>query len=298
MKLGIVSDIHEDYESLEKALDFLSTKNLDHLIIPGDFVLKPYTKEDYKELQETENEQYFLNKILSNMKNTFTESRKILDKSQLPYYLVPGNYDGINIDEIFKDKNIDGKKQNINGLTIFGYGGADAYAPHMSFLSEFITSYDHNKLGWLLEDKNPNIVLLHNPPYKLCDDMYDGRNVGTPAVKTYLTDKMKENKGEEPKLVIAGHIHEAGPTGKNPNGVKGVQRFGNTVIVNPGNVGRFGLFEFGTLKPIIPMDKLEYGTFSEVDINSNGSVEKVTHYSVKNPEKKNNEIKKLEEIVF
>ena len=291
MKLGIVSDIHEDYESFEKAVDFLSTKNIDHLIIPGDFILKPYTKEDFEEFKKTEDQKRFLEKFFVNSKNILEESKKILDNSEIPYLIVPGNYDITSINDVFQLKNIDNIKTNLDGLNIFGYGGSDSYAEHMYPFRDFLTRFDHEGLYNALDENKPDIILLHNPPYKLCDDLYDGRNVGTPAAKIYIINKMKEDKGEEPKLVIAGHIHEAGPTGKNPNGVKGVKRFGNTVIVNPGNVGRFGLFEFGTLKPVIPMDKLEYGTFSEVDIN--GSVNKVTHFSVKN-----NEIKTLEEIVF
>ena len=84
--------------------------------------------------------------------------------------------------------------------------------------------------------------------------MFNGDHVGTPATTEYLADCYGE---EPPKLIVCGHIHEAGPLGKNPEEVKGLDNFGRsnkTYIVNPGNLGRFELVDMPTLQTVMQFD--------------------------------------------
>lgn len=156
-----------------------------------------------------------------------------------------------------------------------------------------IVPFDHNELYNFLKKEEPEIVLTHNPPYNFCDDMFNGQNVGTPATEAYI----QENS---PKLVLAGHIHEAGPSGNNPRGIKGVARhndphYGDTIIINPGNLGRFELLTFPELKTHMQFD---YGTFSELYLEDNGTPKKVVQYSLSAPGRKVGKVNKLEEITF
>lgn len=122
-----------------------------------------------------------------------------------------------------------------------------------------------------------DILVHHQPPYGLCDIMFDGKHVGTPTSRTYV----EESSGL--KLVLSGHIHEAGPTANNPkrvNGISGIDK-GNgnkTIVINPGNLGRFGMLNHRTLDPTIEFD---YGTFARVDIEDDGTPVRVIQYSVK-----------------
>ena len=122
-----------------------------------------------------------------------------------------------------------------------GYGGADAFPPYIYILDQLgeIVHFDHQELYVQLTREKPDVVITHNPPKKLCDDMFNRDNVGTPAITQYIVD-------HGPKLVLSGHIHEAGPNGNNPHNVKGISGYKNphtgktTIVVNPGNVGRYG----------------------------------------------------------
>lgn len=68
LKFAVISDIHSDYKNLEKALLLIRENNNDFLIITGDLT----TLGKKEELEEV---------------------KKILDKSDLRYYAIPGNHD-------------------------------------------------------------------------------------------------------------------------------------------------------------------------------------------------------------
>ena len=124
--------------------------------------------------------------------------------------------------------------------------------------------------------------------------MFNGQNVGTPALTRYILDS-------PPKLVLSGHIHEAGPLGNNPKGVKGVAMAYNpynncrTSIVNPGNLGRFELLDFPSLETRM---KFDYGTFARVEVEDDGTLRKVVQYSLTAPGRKIGKVEKLDEICF
>jgi Icc-related predicted phosphoesterase len=158
---------------------------------------------------------------------------------------------------------------------VAGYGGADAYPEHIELLARLqqIVPFDHQQLLRFLSQERPDIGLIHNPPQGFCDVLYDGRNVGTAATTAYIVRTM-------PKLILSGHIHESGPNGNNPKGVEGIAGFEKdwkrTVVVNPGNLGRFELVTTN-LETVMDFD---HGTFSQVDIEADGTPVKVVHYSV------------------
>jgi len=220
------------------------------------------------------------------------DMKSILDSSEIPYHVIPGNYDP-DISDVFGENDLHGRTINHNGINIFGYGGADAYPEQIQLMVNLgeIVNFNHNELYGLLKTGNPDIAIIHNPPKGLCDDLFDGSNVGTPATTRYIHE-------ESPKLVLSGHIHEAGPLGNNPHGVKGLASYENpnngrkTIVVNPGNLGRFELLKFPSLETEM---NFPFGTFSRIDIEDDGTPIRLHQYSLTGPEGKGN-MGKVDEI--
>lgn len=140
--------------------------------------------------------------------------------------------------------------------------------------------FNPSDLAKLLVESEPDIILLHTPPYLLCDNTYQGQNWGAPKVTQYLAHP---NLKKSPKLIAAGHVHEAGPSGNNPAGVKGLTGYQHpqtgkvTMVVNPGNLGRFELVNPHNLDTHL---KLPYGTFNRVDLEEDGSLKKLVQYAL------------------
>ena len=74
-----------------------------------------------------------------------------------------------------------------------------------------------NKL--LKENKNP-ILIAHNPPYGVLDQIHSGKHVGSKIL-------LKAIKKHQPKYVFCGHIHEG----------KGMRKIGKTEVHNLGICG-------------------------------------------------------------
>lgn len=291
-KLLLFGDIHDDMESLEAFSQYAGDTNPDYLLCTGDFLLRPYTIDSLGKLNEhSNNKSEFIKekKLYSNKK--LSQMKAILDKTQIPLLTVAGNYDPGNEDKslenIFKASFIDAKTAKIGEATILGYGGASAYPPHIHKLVEMGQIKDLNQVSLYnsLKENNPDIVLLHNPPLGLTDNLFNGYNVGSQAATKYIVE-------DKPKLVIAGHIHEAGPLGNNPKQVKGLAAYEQTVVLNPGNLGKFELINDSTLEKNMEFD---YGTFIEVYIEDNGVPTKVIAYSIKEQNGKIGNIQKLAE---
>ena len=73
------------------------------------------------------------------------------------------------------------------------------------------------------------IMLMHNPPKDTeCDKITSGIHVGSAGLRQIIEET-------KPLAVITGHIHES----------FGVDKIGNTVIMNPGSLaeGRYGILE-------------------------------------------------------
>ena len=284
-KQFVCSDIHEDIEAMKAFLDYASAQSADRILCLGDLSFKPYTREDLERLVATEDVDSFIKAKRGRNSKKLNEFKDVLDNSQIPYVVIPGNYDP-DFENIFGDNDLHLRNTVFGEAKISGYGGADAFPPHIGLLNRFneIVPFDHKELYEFLKSENPDIDLTHNPPKGLCDDMFNGQNVGTPATTQYI----QENS---PKIVLAGHIHEAGPLGNNPNGVQGIAQSGSSIIVNPGNLGRFGLLDGMSLEPTMQFD---YGTFAQLDVEADGSLVAVSQYSLSSPERGIGKVKNLQ----
>jgi Icc-related predicted phosphoesterase len=260
--------------------------------ILGDLSLRPYDIESANQLLESKDVQKFISAKRDYNERILKSMKSVLDSSEIPYKIIPGNYDP-SFEHLFPKQDLHKKTTIFGDSRIVGYGGADAFPQHISLLNKIkeVVPFDHNELYQFLNDSNPDIILSHNPPEGLCDDMFNGENVGTPAITQYLFEST-------PKLILSGHIHEAGPLGNNPHGVKGVRVYENgekIIAINPGNLGRFELLNFPSLETsmIFP-----YGTFVELDLEDNGTPRKLTQYSLSDSERRVGAIRKLDDISF
>ena len=287
----VCSDIHDDLEALAAFADFAKSQEADRLLLLGDLSLRPYTAEALSIAVQTNDVPAFIRAKETHNGKTLSGMKAVLDRSGIQYHVIPGNYDG-SLVKIFGERDLHARTAQFGGAKVMGYGGADAFPPHIALLVRLgeITPFDHQELFDLLKKETPAIGLIHNPPRNLCDDMYNGENVGTPATLRYIIEN-------HPKLVLSGHIHEAGPNGNNPNGARGIRAVEidgkKTLVVNPGNLGRFEIIDEITLAT---EKQFPYGTFSEVHLEDDGTPTKVAHYSVEErPSRTIGKVRKLAE---
>lgn len=133
---------------------------------------------------------------------------------------IPGNMDTEEIVQYTETQgyNIHRTYRVIDGIAFVGMGGALPFAgPYVYTESQ----YDEmlSELGDSLPDL-PQVFVCHQPPINTINDrLYDGRQVGSPAVRSYI-------KKYNPLVCFTGHIHEA----------IGVDSINTTQICNPGPV--------------------------------------------------------------
>lgn len=297
MRIFALGDIHDDLEALETACDYIAATGADRILCTGDVLLRPYRREDLSDLVASRDISSFLLRLAQQGGRTLTSAKQLLDRTGIPYHIVPGNYDPL-LEEVFGAADLHRKSADLGGLTITGYGGADILPDHIAVLEQFgkTTPYNLGELYRTLADADADIVLLHNPPLGTCDVTYRGENVGAQSAAAFV----REHK---PDLVVCGHIHESGPlggAGLNPASVAGLVRIQHpdglsTLILNPGNLGRFELIKFPTLEPIA---RLPYGTFTSVDLREDGCPLRAAQYLLATPDRRIGDVRELGSVDF
>lgn len=134
---------------------------------------------------------------------------------------VPGNVDLPAVQDWLGDEGLSlhGTGRAFEGLWVSGCGGSNLTPLHSP------TEFDEETLAGLLDAgappagvDGPWILVSHVPPSDtVCDRMFAGKHVGSPALRAFLGRR-------GPDLCLCGHIHE---------GV-GRDRIGSTAVVNPG----------------------------------------------------------------
>lgn len=306
MKIIHCSDVHEDFEALAVAADFAQAKNADKIIISGDLNLKGYTQQDLDSLICDKNKPKFRQSIIDRTTGTYNQFKDILNKSGIPYLLVPGNYDMTNIESVFENHNLDRKTINENGIKYFGYGGGEQTPKHIANLEDLLSEkplviiFDEDELYQKLHNEKPEIIITHQPPQGLLDYTVFQQHWGTEMTTRYLNECQNGNKAMT-KLILVGHVHESGPYANNAKGFNGIAKFNSTVVINAGNLGRFDLIDPRTMDSItgrvllrgrspnaVPEREriLDWGTFAEIDTEENGTAKSVVFYSIMSPDKK------------
>ncbi|MBI4150640.1 metallophosphoesterase family protein [Candidatus Woesearchaeota archaeon] len=212
-------DVHDDVEALQGFARYVATQGADHILFNGDFSLRPYMPAQLQALVQSRDVSAFIAAKRATNGKLLAELKRILTSTSVPFSVVPGNYDP-SLEGIFETE-LHRKTSRIGEAKVFGYGGADAGPAHIDLLVRLgeIIPFDHRQLYDDLQREQPAIALVHNPPAGLCDDMFNGENVGTPATTKYIIERGLA------KLVVSGHIHEAGPLGANPHGVRGLSGY-------------------------------------------------------------------------
>ncbi|MBI4145673.1 metallophosphoesterase family protein [Candidatus Woesearchaeota archaeon] len=307
--LWIGSDVHGDVDALEQMVRYATAQGVrnSRLVVAGDLSLRAYTL-DQANRYAAESDQALEDAPDAfrgaqtafksaardhNVRNTLGPMKTILERSGMPFNVIPGNYDH-NFTDVFGAANLHLASTRFGGAKVFGYGGADEGPGHlwgnkfvwngidvridMRKLLE-ICPFDHDELYGALVREQPDIAIVHNPPLGLCDDMFDGNNVGTHATRKFMLERLHARRPL--KLGISGHVHEAGPNGNNPHHVAGINGLVEgalkTVVVNPGNLGRYAMINKDTLAEV---RAFPYGTFIRVDCEDDGTPRACEQYSL------------------
>ena len=291
-KVFLLSDAHDDLEAMARAADYIQAQGADQVLFLGDFLLRPYAAEDFAELVQTRDAEAFVEKARTHMDGQLHENKAILNGMGVPYKVVPGNYDPL-LSEIFADADLHKKTTGIGDAKVAGYGGADSFPQQIQPLVQLgqIAAFDHHELYRFLSQEDPDIVVLHNPPKQLGDTMFNGAHPGTPAATQYILDN-------KPDLVVAGHIHEAGPLANNPEGTNGLTVYEHetglrTYVINPGNVGRFEMINFPSMETA---RTFPYGTFAHVEMEDDGTPTRLVQYALHAPERTIGQVRVLDEF--
>ncbi len=142
-------------------------------------------------------------------------------------FAIPGNMDGKSSVRVLSalDVNLHGVGVELGHVRFIGAGGATATPFGTPF--EVPESDIVKQLSRLHRPEFPGrlVVLCHNPPYgTVVDRIFLGRHVGGKGIREWVEQV-------QPALFLSGHIHEAA----------GVDKIGETVLLNPGPFRRGGI---------------------------------------------------------
>ncbi|MCP4213188.1 MAG: serine/threonine protein phosphatase, partial [bacterium] len=133
---------------------------------------------------------------------------------------VPGNWDGPEISEYLDREgiNLHAEKVVLGGITFIGVG---ASLPAIDAPNEILESDFESFLGKAvsgIDPAKPKILVCHQPPIRtVTDKLWNGSYAGSETIRTFIETM-------QPLVCFTGHIHEG----------KGIDRIGNTRIINPG----------------------------------------------------------------
>lgn len=172
--------------------------------------------------------------------------------------VLPGNYDIDLKDTALRDRDLHKTVFTVDGIRIAGYGGAAVRNPGVP--EELVVPFREFPSGGALHSEprdflceaQPDIAVVHTPPFGYFDKLRDYGPMGSLGIREYL-DRF------QPRLLLCGHFHENW----------GVMRNGETFLVNPANLGRLpdllgvkrggyffefiledGVFRVGTLRQV------------------------------------------------
>lgn len=153
------------------------------------------------------------------------EAREVLEPFLDKNFLtlaVPGNCDNKDVNNYLAKNgmNIFGKIKEYREAIIGGLGGGNPspfYTPQ-EYPENTIKEFTEKIKNLGDKGKKISILVTHTPPYNTkVDKVFLGKHIGSKIVRRFIEEKKLD-------LVLTGHIHEA----------KGVDKIGNTIIINPG----------------------------------------------------------------
>ncbi|MBW3015761.1 metallophosphoesterase [Candidatus Woesearchaeota archaeon] len=258
----ICSDVHGDLEALARFLDFAHKRQADRIILAGDYILDV-------EGESTQDR-------FKNMVEQLAITKALLDKADMPYYAIPGNYE-CSLEKIFREHDLHKKTVMFDDAKVLGYGGASfqgspfCIPQDLGDLAEFMVPFYGEEFYNLADKHRPSIIITHHPAYGLCDELSKAGNVGSKYITAYIDKTLNQPiLTGIPKLIISGHIHGCGPTGKECKGIMKCKNERTSRIFHAINPGNLGVWHEGPS-----------GTFVEADLEKDGTLRKLTQYSLR-----------------
>jgi Icc-related predicted phosphoesterase len=304
MKIAYASDMHGDMEFLNIFRDYARSRNdLEVIISSGDLLGQTFNEEEIEALEISENvlfnvriqnqinrklydlakdiaQKLDLDEKLRTIAKTYLDLtaklrqdsgkqyeaiKQVFDSFEKPVLTIPGNWDTVNMDDYLSKENLHEKhKTEINNVSFAGYGASPELMSGI-IPREMELPFSEKQLYGFLKEQDPDIAIIHAPPYGFTDGVINKENkkvhMGNLGALSYLLD-------ESPNVVLTGHRH----------GVEIVKK-NNTVIINPGNLGRYN----GNAP----------GTFAEFELDSQNYLTNASFYQIIDPKKGKDGIEKI-----
>lgn len=290
MKIMAMSDIHADFETFDKALEVVKASDAEVLAIAGDLSGKLFNEEEKKAFLESKNiidsigqqlnqatkgqvrnihdaaellknpnvkinyssnngekpidfrkaaEDYLAVEGLAREKmlKTYVEFGKRFKELEglgKKVLLVPGDWDGKCIEDVLSRYSLHDKyPEEVNGVTFAGYGGSPMFPKEIP--APLIVPFSsHEAFVHLSKQEDADVVITHEAPAE-----FEGENSRIRG-EYCLTSVLFRNT---PGLWISGHTHAP---------YKQRIQTTPTLVVNPGNLGRY--------------ENTAYGAFLEIEL--------------------------------
>lgn len=208
MKFLVIADIHSECDVLDKMDEVFN--DVDAVLFAGDFADAIHHKGGDETLEK-------------------------LVKKHDEIYAVLGNQDEADFIEKIEDAGINAEciLNYTNGIAIVGSGGATEFThdtPNERKESDIMSDFDilqSIKEDYASVDAFSNLIIIsHNPPKDTkCDAVNENLHAGSQKLRN-LIEEIK------PLAVVTGHIHEG----------TGIDKIGETVVINPGSLGFSGTY--------------------------------------------------------
>lgn len=223
---GCLGDVHGAYDRLQEALGWLTGRDVDALLLAGDFTagLPPgWARPDHDA-------------------DPLAPLRRAVELARgtgLPVAFVPGNHDP---PEAPLAENVDRSTRTIGGVRIYGIGGAGP--ARMGFPYE----WGDEALARLSVPER-DLLLTHAPPAETSlDRTSSGRHVGSRVLRHLAAG----TRG----ALVCGHIHES----------PGLERLGDCLCYNAGAIGGvFGRLQAGILRMDVSGGRVAVGHWVRED---------------------------------
>ena len=150
---------------------------------------------------------------------------KELEKLDIPMLIVPGNHESdAGINKLCKEYkfaiNINNGCYEINEYCFFGYGEG-GFSAEDSYFEKIAEKFKES-----IKENKKIILVSHAPVYgKKVDYVSQLGHRGNKSLRRFVIEV-------KPKLVICGHLHETATA---------IDKIGQTVIINPGKIGKIVL---------------------------------------------------------
>ncbi len=156
----------------------------------------------------------------------------ILEDYTETVFAVAGNLDTDRMSVYLAREGIGLHRRHIvfDDIVLSGVGGALPFAGKFVFSEEEFAGFLDNTQEDI-RTSLPQVLMCHQPPHNtLVDRVSSGHHVGSRAVRAFI-------ERVQPMVCFTGHIHEAA----------GVDRIGQTVIINPGPLWQTNSYGFAEI---------------------------------------------------